>query len=198
MPRLGFYFEMERCIGCKACQVACKDKNNLEPGVFFRSVTTCEVEEAEGKRLRHFSGACNHCENPACIEACPTGATYQAGDGTLLQNRSKCIGCGQCIWACPYGAPSFSHQSGAAGKCDSCADLRSEGKQPACMDACVTHCLHFGELEKLAAKYGSNTVAELSVLPGYDVTRPALLIKIDKAARADKTECAGKTGEGNE
>ena len=176
MARLGFYFDMRRCIGCKACQVACKDKNNLGDGTFFRRVISFTTQTNNITSLRNYSAACNHCEAPACVAACPTGATHKAKDGTVAQHRSSCIGCGACIWSCPYGAPSFNSQDGASHKCDACADLRVAGKNPACVDACMTHCLRFGDLDELEKEFGPGTVRQIIILPDADQTNPSLLI----------------------
>lgn len=154
MGRLGFYFESERCIGCKACQVACKDHNNLETGIFFRKVFTYREPGSGIVSFKNYSGACFHCENPGCTEVCPTGAIHKKADKTIGCDSEKCIACGSCIWSCPYGAPTFSKSGGISQKCDSCAALRANGKNPVCVDACITHCIHFGDLDELEQKYG--------------------------------------------
>ena len=171
MGKLGFTFHMDRCIGCKACQVACKDKNHLEAGTFFRRVDTV----TDGGRPVHFSGACNHCENPACVAACPTGAMYLAPDGTVQHDDGKCIGCGSCVWACPYGAVSLSRQTGTAVKCNACEDLLKTGQQPACVQACITHCLEFGPIEP------EQRQARTDFLPDPGITNPTLRIVTGKA-----------------
>lgn len=81
MGRLGFYFDMTRCIGCRACQVACKDKNRLEVGVIFRNAHTYSVGTFPSVHCYSYSGTCYHCAEPACVERCPTGAMYRAEDG---------------------------------------------------------------------------------------------------------------------
>ena len=105
MEKLGFYYNMNTCVACGACQVACKDIHDLKAGEFFRRVAVL----SEGP----YSGACNHCEEAACVEACPTGAMYKDGDGTTQHDDGRCIGCGACLWNCPYGAVSFSKSRGA-------------------------------------------------------------------------------------
>lgn len=143
MSRLGFIYNMEQCIGCKACQMACIDKNHLDTGEYYRRVDTLEVE---GEYIQ-FSGGCNHCANPACVKFCPTGAMYVSENGTVQHTAGKCIGCGNCVWSCPYGAVTLSKQKGIATKCNACSDLLAKGEQPACVQACVTKCLAFEEIE---------------------------------------------------
>ena len=102
----GFYFNQQMCIGCRTCQVACKDKNDLEVGYLFRRVESFEVGEFPAPATFHYSGACNHCHTPACVEVCPAGATYiNEEDGTVQHDDEACIGCGYCVKACPYGHP---------------------------------------------------------------------------------------------
>lgn len=89
----GFYFNQQACIGCRTCQVACKDKNDLEVGYLFRRVESFEVGEFPKPATFHYSGACNHCHTPACAEVCPAGATYiNEEDGTVQHDDEACIG----------------------------------------------------------------------------------------------------------
>lgn len=170
MSRLGFLYDQTRCIGCNACQMACKDRHNLEMGLFFRRVETLEYDGY----CVHFSGACNHCGKAACVDACPTGAMGYREDGTVAVDSKKCIGCGTCTWACPYGVPKLSHKRGICQKCDACADLRAQGENPACVDACLTHCLKFGEVDEAPDK---GWVRDLPFLPDSSRTAPSLWIR---------------------
>ena len=166
MKRLGFIYEVGKCLGCKACQVACKDKNQLEIGTFFRRV---ETFQHEGDFI-HFSGGCHHCQAAACLKGCPTGAMHRQTDGTVGHKAGTCIGCGSCIWSCPYGAVKFSEAKGIAMKCNSCDDLRAKGEAPACVQACLTHCLKFGEIDL------QNATVHPSFLPDTQITQPSLVI----------------------
>lgn len=148
MSRFGFIYEREKCIGCNVCQMACKDKNNLEMGLFFRRADTLCTKE-DPLTYSHFSGACIHCDEAECITQCPTGAMYRKSDGTVGHRREKCIGCGICAGVCPQAAPKLSIRDGRSAKCDGCADLRAAGKNPACVDACLTHCLRFVDYDTL-------------------------------------------------
>lgn len=144
----------QRCIGCRACQVACKDHYNLESGIFFRKVFTYKASEGNNLNLSNYSAACNHCEESECIAVCPTGAMQKMADGTVIYRSGMCIACGSCVWGCPNGAPAFSKSGGVSQKCDSCAALRAKGKNPVCVDACITHCIQFGDLDELEQQYG--------------------------------------------
>ena len=103
MERIGFLYDTTRCVGCKACQIACKEQNKLGVGEFFRRVETLTEEGV----LTHFSAACNHCENPACVEVCPTGAIDPAD---FSVSKGPCLKCGACVKLCPQKARYFDHE----------------------------------------------------------------------------------------
>lgn len=173
---LGFYFDMNMCIGCRTCQIACKDKNDLDVGIIFRRVLTFETGTYPEAKSYNYSGTCNHCAEPKCVEGCPTGAMHIAEDGTVQHNADKCIGCKYCTWNCPYGVPQYVAKLGKVRKCDSCKDLRDAGGNPACVDACLMRCLKFGDLDELRKEYGPGLVQEITVLPSAEKTNPSVLI----------------------
>lgn len=185
MTQLGFYFDMTRCIGCKTCQIACKDVNDLEVGILFRKVRHFETGRFPDAEAFNYSASCNHCENPQCVAVCPVGAMYKAEDGTVQHDDDACLGCQYCVMACPYGVPQYFEDKGITGKCSSCAELRSNGEQPACVAACLMRCLDFGDLEELKEKYGAETVRDLSILPDSSITDPSIEIKPKDAALGD-------------
>ena len=177
MKKLGFYFNMDACIGCRTCQIACKDKNNLEVGALYRKVESYEAGKFPQPKYYHFSRTCNHCENPACMAACPTDSYSVAADGTVQHNMLTCIGCLSCKDACPYDVPQFFEEIEKVHKCDFCKDLIDQGQSPACVDACLQRCLEWGDLDELKKKYGSGSVSELPVTAPADMTGPSALIK---------------------
>lgn len=179
MPQLGFYYDMSTCIGCRVCQIACKDKNNLKVGVLYRRVYDQESGKYPNPRMDHFSIGCNHCADPKCIKNCPTGAlSKREKDGIVLHDRNKCIGCKMCVWSCPYGAPQYKEDEGKVGKCDLCVDLLDKGEKPACVSACVMRALDVGEIGELRKKYG--TVADAKGLPDSGITHPSITITLKK------------------
>ena len=168
--KLGLVIDLDTCVGCHACAVACKQWNEggafgplpdadpygKEPlGVWFNRVHTYEIERGAGQAPMavHFPRSCLHCETPDCVTVCPTGASYKrAEDGIVLVDAGKCIGCKLCSWACPYGAREYGEARGVMQKCTLCVDrvynqsLDEGDRQPACVQACPTRARHFGDL----------------------------------------------------
>lgn len=177
MANYGFVYDQNRCIGCNACQMACKDGHDLELGMFFRRAATLEYLHGQGQLcIAHYSGSCNHCQDPACVANCPTGAMHRQSDGTVAVDAGRCIGCGTCTWVCPYGAPKLSHKTGRSMKCDACIERRQAGKEPLCVDACLTHCLRFVDLDTLPEAEKAQYTDTLPFLPAPEKTRPNLMI----------------------
>jgi anaerobic dimethyl sulfoxide reductase subunit B (iron-sulfur subunit) len=174
--RYAFYFDSTRCVGCKTCAVACKKKNNLPMGIFYRKVDSYEVGEYPSATFYHFSHACNHCNNPACTRACPTAAMYKAEDGTVQHDDDQCIGCGSCVIACPYDAPVIVPELGIAKKCNACADTRDEDGSPVCVAACGMRALDFGPYDEMVKKH-PDMVNKIAPMPTPDITDPSILIK---------------------
>lgn len=184
MAQLAFYFNTALCTGCKACQIACQDKYDHDASLHWRRVAEYSgggwILNNDGTYTQdvfayYVSLACNHCEKPICQEVCPASAITKRDDGIVLIDEDKCIGCRYCEWACPYAAPQFNEDNGTMSKCTFCSDYIDEGQPPACVAACPSRALEFGELSELRAQYGD--LAEVAPLPEAKLTEPALVIK---------------------
>lgn len=176
MSQLGFYYNVDRCSGCKTCQIACKDVHDNPVGTLYRHVHEHEAGTFPHPRAYFVSIACNHCEKPLCVENCPSGAMFKrAEDGRVLNDPEKCLGCRMCVWSCPYGAPSYSEDSHRIEKCDLCDDLVKHGEQPACVASCLMRAIEFGDINELRARYGSN--ANIVGLSDSQETKPSIVIK---------------------
>lgn len=197
MTQYGFYFDASKCTGCKTCMVACKDKNNLPVGMNFRRVTeysggNWRQDRATGAWHQdafayYLSISCNECSDPACVKVCPTKAHFKRSeDGLVLIDPKKCIGCGACLAACPYGAPQLDREARKMRKCDTCLDRREKGLNPVCVDACPQRALDFGPIDELRKKYGD--CAAIAPLPDASVTKPNLVIHPTKSAKKPGTE----------
>lgn len=194
----AFTFDASACSGCKACQEACKDKNNLPVGVMWRRV----VEVSGGEWVAqngawensifayNLSIACNHCEHPKCAGVCPTDAFVHREDGIVYIDPSKCMGCGYCAWACPYNAPRYNFELGQMAKCNFCFDNIDAGLFPSCVAACPMRALGFAEVNSEQLSVTSDQFSELWDLPAVEHpfplptlsrTEPHLAVKPHKA-----------------
>lgn len=193
--KLGLVIDLDTCVGCHACVVSCKEWNTggypaplsdtqpygQEPsGTFLNRVHSYEVEHETARRTVYFPKSCLHCENAQCVTVCPTGASYKrVEDGIVLVDEEKCIGCGLCAWACPYGAREMDAVVGVMKKCTLCIDriynenIPPAERQPACVNACPAGARHFGDLadpessvSKLAAQRSTqDPLGELDYQP---------------------------------
>ncbi len=167
--KMGLVIDLDTCVGCHACVVACKGWNtegygaplsDQNPyganasGTFLNRVHSYEVTPETGSaQLVHFPKSCLHCEDAPCVTVCPTGASYKrTEDGIVLVDESSCIGCGLCAWACPYGAREMDKAAGVMKKCTLCVDriynehIPQEDRVPACVRTCPAGARHFGDL----------------------------------------------------
>ncbi len=165
--------DLDRCIGCYTCAVACKSENNEPEGIWWNRIFTVggpkrDLPEGEYPHLkRYFMPVnCQHCANPPCTKVCPTGATYQKPNGVVTIDYNICIGCRYCMVACPYGVrqfnwgepvqiPEFGTGSdkvrprfkGIVEKCSFCEHRLEEGLEPFCIEVCPARARHFGDLD---------------------------------------------------
>jgi len=135
--RFAMVIDMRRCVGCQACTVACAMENRTPLGSQRTFVGDFEVLHEGRPRKVLAPRLCNHCQRPACVPACPVGATYQRADGLVLVDRGRCIGCGYCVLNCPYGARFLNRRAKAADKCSLCAHRLDAGLLPACVETCL-------------------------------------------------------------
>ncbi|MFL5859888.1 MAG: 4Fe-4S dicluster domain-containing protein [Solirubrobacteraceae bacterium] len=180
-PRMGFFTDTSVCIGCKACEVACKEWNGVpEDGLdwtgwshdnskglgadTWRHVQFIEQRAPLGGHVSNFqrdedsfrwlmaSDVCKHCTHAACLDVCPTGAIFRTEFGTVVVQADVCNGCGYCVPACPYGVLDKREDDGRIFKCTLCYDRLEVGQEPACAKACPTDSIQFGELEELRTR----------------------------------------------
>jgi formate dehydrogenase iron-sulfur subunit len=190
--RVGFFTDTSVCIGCKACEVACKEWNHVPDDhqgltgfsydntvglgantwrhvAFIEQRRPVEVGDRDGVRWLMSSDVCKHCTHAACLDVCPTGSLFRTEFGTVVVQEDICNGCGYCVPACPYGVIDKREDDGRVWKCTLCYDRLRDDLEPACAKACPTESIQFGPLEELRERAG-HRVRELQVA-GVDGAR---------------------------
>ena len=169
--RYGMVIDLKRCVGCRACMLACKVKNFVPPGIFFTRVLTRAFGKYPYSGIEFIPVQCNNCADPMCAKVCPTGSTSQREDGIVEVDNNKCIGCRYCMIACPYRVRFFysrqqtyfpvgttpyesfgkehkAYQTGTTMKCDFCLHRVEKGLEPACVVTCPAKARYFGDLNE--------------------------------------------------
>lgn len=163
-PPKIIYVDIEKCEGCMSCYYACAVEHSVGKNRYTafletpRPYSRIRVIGANGYSVPI---RCMHCEKPACLEVCPVRAITKTPEGVVLVNEAKCIGCKECLIACPYGAMFLNPQLGVAAKCDFCVDRAKRGLKPACVEACPTGALIYGDLEVVLRSVHGEVAKEL-------------------------------------
>lgn len=180
-PHYGMVIDTRHCVGCQTCTVSCKISNDV-PGEAYWN----HMESLTGDTLYQSVGTypkcdlsfrpmlCNHCENPACVKHCPTGAMHKdESTGLVLVDQSICIGCGYCSWVCPYNAPSMDTVNRVMSKCTFCKDRIAKDQEPFCVQSCIVNARIFGDLndpesevsQLIAKHHGQQYLSECGTNP---------------------------------
>lgn len=172
-----FSFDMEACIGCHSCEVACAEQNGNPVGVNWRRVGELEGGVFPHSRRFNLSMSCNHCLEPTCLIGCPTNAYVKLPNGIVAHHADDCIGCQYCIWNCPYEAPVFNPERRIVTKCDMCQPRLAVGGAPACVEACPTRAITV-EKVTIADWRRDHADADAPGLPSADITLSTTRIEL--------------------
>lgn len=177
MEKLGFFFDISNCIGCYACEIACKQENHISPqvdeqpgacGPRWRRVYEYESGQYPDVKVSYASISCKHCANPPCLEVCPTGAIWVMDEtGIVMVDKGQCIGCAECLSACPFGIPQFD-DSGLMEMCNFCFGRIDQGLPPACVEVCPTNAICYGALKDLSFNAGYEAGRKMHMEPRGD------------------------------
>ncbi|MDR3315721.1 MAG: 4Fe-4S dicluster domain-containing protein [Coriobacteriales bacterium] len=154
MTQYAIVTDLNRCVGCLGCSVACKAVNNVPIGNYWQKVLRIgpnkrsEASEWPDMYMYFLPIGCQHCVNPECIKVCPTQASHKRTDGTVQIDKSKCIGCQFCVMACPYGVRYLNGEEGVVEKCTLCEQKTANGELPQCVSQCGGFARYFGDVEQ--------------------------------------------------
>lgn len=192
--QLGFVHNNVDCIGCRACEIACKDKNGLPPGPRFRRVQYVEGGIYPDVFAFKINMSCNHCAEPACLPTCPTGAIFKRKDNGVVDiDSTLCIGCRKCEAACPFGAPQFNVELNIVQKCNMCIDELEAGRKPYCVSACMMRVLDIGPINELrdgtyetkAVGPNDTVVRQVKSMADPELTNPSIVFVAHSKGRMD-------------
>ena len=181
--KYAMVIDLTRCVGCQSCTVSCKFENHAPKGFFRTWVSDHEIGRYPNTRREFLPQLCNQCDNPACVPVCPVKATWKDDNGVVVIDKSKCIGCGACVKACPYGDRFLDPVKKKADKCDFCFRRFKQGLQPACVETCVGGARIFGDLADPASQVSQLASSkDAKVLNPDSGTRPQVFyIGLDHA-----------------
>ena len=153
MSQYAIVTDLNRCVGCMACMVACKTVNEVPVGSYWNKVLRvgptkkAAYNHTNDVEMYYLPMTCQHCDNPECVNVCPTGASMKMADGTVQVDPELCIGCEFCISACPYGVRYLNADKGVVEKCTLCNSLVEQGELPQCVAQCGGRARFFGDLD---------------------------------------------------
>lgn len=175
MAHYGMLIDSSRCTGCAACRIACQMQWQLPPQMAYNRLEFIERGTYPQVKQQIVPVQCQHCDNPPCLQVCPTKATYKRSDGIVLIDHKKCIGCKYCMVACPYEARTMDKEKHVPEKCKFCAGFVEEGQMPPCVSTCMNEVRVFGDLDdpnsKISQLLAEKNVSQLAPEKG---TRPRI------------------------
>jgi Fe-S-cluster-containing dehydrogenase component len=166
MTRYAIVTDLDRCVGCLACSVACKTVNTVPIGQFWNKTLRIGPSVKDGAEnypdveLYYLTVQCQHCEKPQCVAVCPTGASHKLDNGMVQIDKQKCIGCQFCVMACPYNVRYLNEDERVVEKCTLCEQLVDAGSIPQCVSQCGGRARYFGDLDDSSSEVAQILSAE--------------------------------------
>ena len=185
MSQYAIITDLNRCVGCMACMVACKAVNEVEVGSYWNKLLRvgpskkADYARSNDVEMYYLPVQCNHCTNPECVTVCPTGASVKLENGTVQIDPEQCIGCQLCVSACPYGVRYLNDVTGTVQKCTLCAPIVEEGGLPQCVSQCGGRARFFGDLEAGFETFEAPDIA-------YDVNRDPSVVSYEALASGNR------------
>ncbi|MFC1905993.1 4Fe-4S dicluster domain-containing protein [Chloroflexota bacterium] len=153
MPQYKLLIDYKWCYDCKACEVACKQENDLPVGPRWIQVFTVGPKKVGEKLVVDFIPmTCMHCAKPPCMDVCPAEAITKRDDGIVVIDQDLCTGCMACVPACPFGAPQLNQEKNTVEKCNMCLNRVEKGLEPSCVKACPSGAIYFGEANEVVQR----------------------------------------------
>ena len=194
MTQYAIVTDLNRCVGCMSCMVACKAINNVTIGDFWLKVLRvgpskkAEYVHTNDVEMYYLPMQCQHCADPECTKVCPTGASQKMEDGTVQIDKEQCIGCQACVEACPYGVRYLNEDAGVVEKCTLCEQLIEQGGLPQCVQQCGGRARYFGDIEGGIENLEGPAVAYSAerdpAVTGYDAQFQGDRVKLGDIAEA--------------
>jgi len=191
-----FLFDQEKCVGCYACVIGCKDEFKTSAQINYRLVRPGNENPATPERV-YVNFACAHCDEPACLKSCPVNAYSKRPDGIVQHNVSRCIGCKLCTVSCPYGTPKYDKEVGKVYKCQFCYQRQDKDMLPTCVQSCPVGALGVIDIEtstvttSLGTRKVENTVDHLAELPSNKITKPNHRFIVRQGGKQSRYDTAG-------
>lgn len=190
MSQYAILTDLDRCIGCLGCSVACKVANEIQPGNFWLELHRVGPFPASGGSgnwpdvgMYFIAMQCQHCANPECVAVCPTGASQKLDDGTVVIDQDACIGCEACVPACPYGVRKLNEDTATVQKCNLCHDKVEEGELPQCVMQCGGRARYFGKVEDGIESFRGPGRTSILEDPSYDAVDKESFITFGDTAK---------------
>jgi DMSO reductase iron-sulfur subunit len=181
MTQYAIVTDLNRCVGCLGCNVACKVVNNVPIGSYWNKTlrigpyTHAEDGNWPDVYMYFLTVQCQHCEDPECIKVCPTGASHKREDGTVQIEKSKCIGCQFCVMACPYGVRYLNEEERVVEKCTLCEQKIAQGELPQCVSQCGGRARFFGSIDQGLDDFQGAGKVDYTVDPSYDAVNSTFM-----------------------